>query len=326
VSGRAPSPLLSALRPYGVAVGAVGLALPVTVALWPLMQPTVSPPFLAAVMVAAWVGGLGGGLLATALASAAMDYFFLVLVAVLISSLNAARRRAEAVLEESRRFLQSTLDSLTARIAIVDGRGTIVAVNHAWRRFDAASGATRGVGSDYLRAYSAASGEAAETARAAAAGIREVIERRRDTFSAELPEDQGWFAVRATRFERDGEVRVVVAHEDVTERRRAEEAERAAEALRSVARLALAAAHEINNPLAAIHGYLELLGRELDEELARTRLLPALDAVERIRAIVARMGNITELRVSEPQPTLPEMLDLGGSSPGPPAKGSSADP
>jgi K+-sensing histidine kinase KdpD len=346
VSTRAPT-LLGALKPYGVAVAAVGLALPVTLALWPLMQPTVSPAFLAAVMVAAWIGGLGGGLLATALASAAMDYFFLepvhslfsfkrsedvlrlgvfVLVALLISSLNAARRRAGAVLEESRRFLQSTLDSLTARIAIVDGRGTIVAVNDAWRRFDTASGAARGVGSDYLRACSAASGEAGATARAVAAGIREVIERRRDTFSAELPEGQGWFAVRATRFERDGEVRVVVAHEDVTERRRAEEAERAAEALRSVARLALAAAHEINNPLAAIHGYLELLGRELDEELARTRLLPALDAVERIRAIVARMGNITELRVSEPRPTLPEMLDLRGSSPGPPAKRASGDP
>src|SRR5207247_1658100 len=169
VSTRAPT-LLDTLVPYGVAVVAVGLALPVALATWPLTQPTVSPVFLAAVMVAAWVGGLRGGLLATALASLVMDYFFLepvyalfsftrpadvlrlgvfVLVAVLISLLNAARRRTEAVLEESRRFLQSTLDSLTARIAIIDGRGVIVAVNEAWRRCDETRGEPRVVGSDY---------------------------------------------------------------------------------------------------------------------------------------------------------------------------------
>ena len=331
MSARALTPRLDALKPYGVAVVTVGLALPVAQALWPSIRPTVSPVFLAAVMVAAWFGGLRGGLLATVLASLLMDYFYFepvrslfsfshredvlrlgvfVLVAVLISLLNAARRRAEAVLDESRRFLQSTLDSLTTRIAIIDGRGVIVAVNEAWRNFDKPPG----VGSDYLSAYGRAAGDAAEATRAVAAGIRDVLERRRDTFSAEVPEGGGWFAVRATRFESGREVRVVVAHEDVTERRRAEEAKRAAEALRSVARLALAAAHEINNPLATIRGNLDLLGRHVGEELARTRLQPAFDAVERIRAVVARLGNITELRVSDRWPTLPEMLDLQASS------------
>ena len=344
MSAGASTPLVGSLKSYGIAVVAVGLALPVTLVLWPLMRPTVSPVFLAAVMVAAWVGGLGAGLLATALASLAIDYFFLgpvgsvfsfghpddalrigvfVLVAVLISSLNAARRRATAAIEESRRFLQSTLDSLTTRIAIIDGHGVIVAVNEAWRRFDEARGASRGVGSDYLGAYRSASGEAAEATRAALVGIREVLARRRDTFSAELPEDRGWFAVRATRFERGGEVRVVVAYEDVTERRRAEEAERAAEALRSVARLAVAAAHEINNPLATIRGNLDLLGREVGEDLRRTRLEPALDAVERIRMVVARLGHIRTLKSSGEWPTLPEMLDLEASSS--PEEGPSGD-
>src|SRR5213596_250410 len=205
VSARALTPRLDALKPYGVAVVTVGLALPMAQAFWPSIRPTVSPVFLAAVMVAAWFGGLRGGLLATVLASLLMDYFFFepvrslfsfshredvlrlgvfVLVAVLISLLNAARRRAEAVLDESRRFLQSTLDSLTTRIAIIDGRGVIVAVNEAWRNFDKPPG----VGSDYLSAYGRAAGDAAEATRAAAAGIRDVLERRRDTFSAEVPE------------------------------------------------------------------------------------------------------------------------------------------
>ena len=118
MSARAVTPLRDALRTYGVAVVAVGFALPVTFALFPAIRPTISPVFLGAVMVAAWVGGLRGGLLATALAWLAMDYFFIepvysifsfgrygdvlrlgvfVLVALLISALNAARRRTEAV-------------------------------------------------------------------------------------------------------------------------------------------------------------------------------------------------------------------------------------
>jgi len=87
VSARALTPRLDALKPYGVAVATVGLALPVAQALWPSIRPTVSPVFLAAVMVAAWFGGLRGGLLATVLASLLMDYF---------SHRAAARRGGEA--------------------------------------------------------------------------------------------------------------------------------------------------------------------------------------------------------------------------------------
>lgn len=48
---------------------------------------------------------------------------------------------------------------------------------------------------------------------------------------------------------------------DVTDRKRAEAAEREAAALRSVASLATAAAHEINNPLTVVLGALEMLER-----------------------------------------------------------------
>jgi len=334
---RARARLVDAVRAYGVAVAAVAVTLPLAIFLWPLTMPTISPVFLAAVMVSAWIGGLRGGLLATGLATLVMDYFFLkpirsifwfshhddlirlgvfVLVAILISALNAARRRAEAILEESRGFLRSTLDALTARIAIIDSGGRIIAVNAAWRRAHETTGEPCEVGSDYLALHESASGEVSDATRTVAAGIRDVLDRRRDQFSAELPEGRRWFAVLATRFTGPGSIRVVVAHEDVTERRRAEEAERAAEGLRSVARLANAAAHEINNPLATILGNLQLLGRELNEDMAKSRIQPALDAVERIREIVARMGHITELRVVKSRPLLPEMLDLRGSSSG----------
>ena len=73
----ARSPLLL----YGVAVLTAGLALLLQVVLipWFGVEPDASPfmMFFAAVMIAAYVGGLGPGLLATVLSALASDYFFL---------------------------------------------------------------------------------------------------------------------------------------------------------------------------------------------------------------------------------------------------------
>ena len=71
---RSSSPLLR----YGVATLGVALVVLLKLVLDPLI--TEQSPFLllaGAVMVAAWFGGLGPGLLATALGALAADYFFL---------------------------------------------------------------------------------------------------------------------------------------------------------------------------------------------------------------------------------------------------------
>src|SRR3712207_9457132 len=50
-------------------------------------------------------------------------------------------------------LLRSTLDALSAHIAVLDESGTIIAVNQAWRTFAHASGfvdETHGVGMNYL--------------------------------------------------------------------------------------------------------------------------------------------------------------------------------
>jgi PAS domain S-box-containing protein len=105
---------------------------------------------------------------------------------------------------------------------------------------------------------------------------------------------------------------------DISESKRAElalregeEARRQAVALASVAALASAAAHEINNPLAIIQGNLEMFARSVEVSSALdSRLDPMLDAVRRITAIVGSMRRITRLE-SVPMPDdLPEMLDL----------------
>jgi signal transduction histidine kinase len=95
----------------------VAVAYALTQALWPWVDPHPTPLFLAAVMLSALYAGLGPSLVATALAALVVDYFFIhptsgielsvdntvrtgifVAVALLISWIDAARRRAEAEL------------------------------------------------------------------------------------------------------------------------------------------------------------------------------------------------------------------------------------
>ena len=103
---------------------------------------------------------------------------------------------------------------------------------------------------------------------------------------------------------------------DVTDRKRAEKAEREAEALRSVATLAEATSHEINNPLMAVMGNLELLARNptLDAR-AQAFVRRGLVAAEDIKVKVRRMARITRLELSDGGVNLPPMLDLERSSP-----------
>jgi PAS domain S-box-containing protein len=103
---------------------------------------------------------------------------------------------------------------------------------------------------------------------------------------------------------------------DITDRKRAERAEREALALRSVARLANAAGHEINNPLTVIVGALQLVERrqELDEPSQRW-ITRALDSAGLIQDIIRRMSRITRLENAEQALSLPEMLDIRKSSP-----------
>jgi signal transduction histidine kinase len=121
---------------YSVAVAAVTLALMLTWLLWPLLDPTVFSLFFAAVMVSAWYGGLGPGLLATAVAVLAIEAFFFspvdtfvldlqsllrltvfALVALLISSLTAARKRAEDALRKAHDELEIRVQERTVELA-----------------------------------------------------------------------------------------------------------------------------------------------------------------------------------------------------------------
>jgi signal transduction histidine kinase len=119
-----------AVARYGVAILSVTATLLVTRLLWPWIEPHPTSLFLAAVTVTAWYGGLRPSLLATALAALAVDYFFIsplyaleisldnsvrtlvfVLVALLISGVDAARKRA---IEERDQMLVREQEARTA--------------------------------------------------------------------------------------------------------------------------------------------------------------------------------------------------------------------
>lgn len=147
-----------------------------------------------------------------------------------------ARRRDATALLESKRFLQSTLNALTSHIAILDEHGNIIEVNAAWNRFADENdfrGRHRGVGDNYLQLCDASSGRFSEEAAPVAAGIRAVMAGRQEEFHLEYPchsaREQRWFVVRVTQFGGEGPVRVVVAHENITERKLAEDALRESE-------------------------------------------------------------------------------------------------
>lgn len=139
------------------------------------------------------------------------------------------RKRAEEAEQESKRFLQSTLDALSSHIAVLDESGTVIAVNRAWERFaeeNDGSPAACSVGANYLEACDQAKGDWLDGAVDAARGIRDVIAGERPIFRLEYPchspTEQRWFNLRVTRFDDATPVRVVIAHENITARKLAE--------------------------------------------------------------------------------------------------------
>jgi PAS domain S-box-containing protein len=142
-----------------------------------------------------------------------------------------ARKRAAEALRVSERLAQATVDALSAHIAVLDDAGTILAVNRAWRNFAVDNPpltVTVNEGSNYLSVCGAAKGADSVDAAEVAAGIRGVICGTRSAFEMEYPchspDTQRWFVCRVSRFQGSDAVRVVVAHEDITSRKLAEDA------------------------------------------------------------------------------------------------------
>ncbi|MHC1790233.1 PAS domain S-box protein [Solidesulfovibrio sp.] len=151
-------------------------------------------------------------------------------------NIESDRQLAEEALKESEQFLRSTLDCLSANIALLDNQGKILHVNKAWNDFAQQNGLYPNdvsIGTNYLDICDAASGTYAKEAVQFAKGIRSVAGGETDFFILEYPCDsptkRRWFAGRVTPFPGESPRKVVVAHEDITERKQAEEEMRESE-------------------------------------------------------------------------------------------------
>jgi PAS domain S-box-containing protein len=129
-----------------------------------------------------------------------------------------------------------------------------------------------------------------------------------------------WVRINARVVEQGGQTMFEGVLQDVSDLRRAEEAVRQAEALSYVAKLAKAAAHEINNPLAIITGRLQLLQRLTGDPETVQKIEPALQAARRIAEIVSYMGRISRLEERPDIAPSTPMLDIrrSGADPAPP--------
>lgn len=228
------------------------------------------------------------------------------------------------------RFNQAVLDALPAQVAVLDRRGLIVAVNHAWRRFAAENGGAAdlqaGVGLDYVAVCTGVLGEEAENAQAMARGIAAVIERRVDTFGLEYqchsPDRRRWFAVSVTPLGGTMEGAVLV-HFDISARKQAEDQVRqarecAAQAARvnAVGVLAASLVHELTQPLSAASFYSGTAVALLSQgQMSAERLKAAIDGVDtqiqRATDIVQRLRGFLRQREMRLEPVRIDEVVVG---------------
>ncbi|MFC1516457.1 LuxR C-terminal-related transcriptional regulator [Thermodesulfobacteriota bacterium] len=125
---------------------------------------------------------------------------------------------------------QTVLNSLSAHIAILDGKGVILETNRAWRNYAAKNQmeeSNDSIGVNYLGICDATTGDEGESARKVAEGIRSVINGDIEEFLFDYPchspDGKHWYYMRAIRMSSDGPVMVVVSHEEITALKLAEE-------------------------------------------------------------------------------------------------------
>ena len=140
-----------------------------------------------------------------------------------------AQKRAEQLLQESEQFAHATVDALAGQLAILDENGSIISVNRPWRAFAEANSSNADAlceGANYLAVCDNAAKSGCEDAVAFAAGIRSKLHGAQDDFTFEYAcdsrDEDHWFSAKITSFPAGARARVVVVHENITERKQGE--------------------------------------------------------------------------------------------------------
>ena len=117
---------------------------------------------------------------------------------------------------------ESILDSIGANIALLNGEGTIIAVNDAWVQFAESHGLSMdnfGLGTNYILFCEDLNSLAAEGLRGLLAGDTEPV---RIEYEVPLPLGSMWARMTAKRLGSADKPLLIVAHEDITVQRHAQ--------------------------------------------------------------------------------------------------------
>lgn len=231
------------------------------------------------------------------------------------------RHSAEEKMRESERFLRSTLDALSDHIAIIDASGEILAVNKAWREFSNVKGGhvlrccEHSNYFDVCKSIESDASLEASCAQAFSDGIQAVLNKEKDVFEMEYSMqtngERMWFHGKVTLFPSYGDRRVVVAHENITDRKQAEEEKirlaaqlRHAYKMEAIGTLAGGIAHDFNNILSSVLGYVELslMDVETDSQL-EGNLQEVYRAGMRAKELVRQILTFARKEESYIQPT-----------------------
>ena len=210
-------------------------------------------------------------------------------------------------LRESEAFNVAIINSLTAQIVVLDENGQIVAANQSWENFVAANYspvlAERELGLHYCSTCGSARGQPCQMEDCGVWGaIEEVLLGHRSAvtldYCSHLPDGQRWFRmnVRALPTPRRG---AVVAHEDITELKRAVDEQKLAKAEAEHAnhaksRFLAAASHDLRQPLFALTLYIGMLKNKLAP--ADTKLVSNLTScVSSLNELLTDLLDISKL-------------------------------
>jgi PAS domain S-box-containing protein len=289
----------------------------------PWLDPNVYPLFLAAVLASSWYYGLAGGLLATALSTVAVLFFFLptafsltipsvnvflrilsfASVSLLITALTAAWRGGKGL-------LAATLSSIGDAVIATDKEGRITFMNPiaealtGWRQHEARNTKL----AEVFRVLDESTRQPAmepvtvalkESAPISLAGQMLLVSKD----GAEIPIEDSAGPIR----DAGGNLRgVILVFRDVTARRHLEEQLRHSQKMDAVGRLAGGVAGDFNNLLTVVAGYSELLRAELPPASPLHRFAEEIMyAGERAAALTRQL-----LAFSRGQAAQPKAVDL----------------
>lgn len=212
-----------------------------------------------------------------------------------------------AQLEASEARFRAIFEQTALGIALLDQGGRIMASNEALR--DMLSRSREDLQGQRLTDFAHPDEDVAEDVVA----FREMREGDLDHHRVEIRyggpgEEMGWanMVLSLVRDSQDNPQFIIAMVEDITERKRAQEALIQSEKLATTGRLAASLAHEINNPLQTVLGCLGLAeeAMEEDDDEVETYVAMAHEELKRAAKIVSRLRDLSRPSDSETgQPT-----------------------